>query len=68
MIESSIFQSSNIGMNTSIVTLSYRKIRFPEIKAYPTKVHRQKIAHKSVIIRRPIIFSIYQNILKRKTI
>jgi hypothetical protein len=43
MTSSSIFQSLNIGMNTSIVTLSYPKPRFWEIKLDPGKGHHQKI-------------------------
>lgn len=42
MTSSSIFQSLNIGMNTSMVILSYPKTRFPEIKSNAEKAHRQK--------------------------
>ncbi len=67
MTESSIFQSSNIGMNTSMVSLYYPKNRFPKNQVLsPGKVHRQKSAHKSVIIQRRFLFSTYQNILKQK--
>ncbi len=43
MTESSIFQRSNIAMNTSMVSLSYPKNIFPEIKLNSGKVRGQKI-------------------------
>ncbi len=43
MISSSIFQILNSGMNASMVSLSYPKTNFSEIKLNPGKVYRQKI-------------------------
>ena len=63
MTSSSIFQSSDTGMNTSMVSLSYPKTKFPEIKSNPGKAHRQAFVHKSVIIRRSFLLSTYQHIL-----
>jgi hypothetical protein len=42
MIESSLCQSSNIEMNTSMVSLSYLKIRSSEINSNAEKVHHKK--------------------------
>ena len=39
----SIFQRSNIGMNTSMVSLSNPKTEFPEIKSNPGKAHHQNV-------------------------
>jgi hypothetical protein len=64
MTSSSSFQSLNIGMNTSVFSLSYPKTRFPEIERNRGKAHRPKIIHKSVIIRKSFLLSTYQNILK----
>jgi hypothetical protein len=64
----SFFQSLNIKMNTSMVSLSYSKTKFPEIKSSPRKAHRQKFVHKSLIIRRPFFLLTHQNILKWRII
>jgi hypothetical protein len=42
MTSSSIFQSLNIEMNTIMVSLSYPKTRFVEIKSKPEEAHHQK--------------------------
>jgi hypothetical protein len=42
MTSSSIFQSLNIEMNIIMVSLSYPKTRFTEIKSSPEKTHHQK--------------------------
>jgi hypothetical protein len=42
MTSSSIFQSLNIGMNTTIVSLSYPKTKFQKINSNPGKAHQQK--------------------------
>jgi hypothetical protein len=43
MTSSSIFQSSDIGVNTSMVSLSYPKTKFPEIKSNPGKADHRNI-------------------------
>jgi hypothetical protein len=68
MTSSSSFQRLNTVMNTSVVSLSYAKTRFPEIKWNPGKAHPQKILHKSVIIWKSFLLSISQNIWKWRTI
>jgi hypothetical protein len=64
MTSTSIFQNLNIGMNISMVSLSYSKTRFPATKSNSGEAHLQKIVHKSVILRRPFLLSTYQNIFK----
>jgi hypothetical protein len=63
MTSCSVFQSLNIGMHTSMVSLSYPKTRVREIKSNPGKAHHHNIGHKSVIIRRSFLLSTYQHIL-----
>ncbi len=54
MTESSLCQSSNIGIDTSMFGLSYPKIRSSEIKPNAGNAHRKKCVRISVIIRKVI--------------
>jgi hypothetical protein len=42
MTSSSIFQSLNIEMNTTMVSLSYSKTEFQKINSNTGKAHQQK--------------------------